>query len=137
MISRACSNPFKMCCTSLKLQGLSPMTSTYNVEKNNFNLFIAYKKTNTSSVVIHHGKMFMSWKIIILLLWVSIFFFTPSILMAFLPTFATLYLFLLPNSLCELHTYHKFLHFILIFLLSFCFLFPSIPLVLKGTYVQC
>ncbi len=33
MISRACSNPFKMCCTSLKLQGLSPMTTTYNVER--------------------------------------------------------------------------------------------------------
>jgi hypothetical protein len=84
MIVRAYSNSFKMCSTSLRLQGLSSMTFAFNV----WGMIFVWSLHGfcMGFVVIYHGKMFTSWRIIRLLLWIFISFHTPYISMALFPT---------------------------------------------------
>lgn len=117
MIVRAYSNSFKM---SLRLQGLSSMTFASNVGGMIFvwSLHGFYM----GFVVICHGRMFTSWRIIRLLLWIFISFHTPYIFVALFPIPITLYLFPSLSLLCELCTINL-LHLVLIFLLFFCLCF--------------
>jgi hypothetical protein len=120
MIARAYFNSFKMCSTSLRLQGLSSITFASNVGGMIFvrslhGICMGY-------VVICHGRMFTSWRIIRLLLWIFISFQTPYIFVALFPTPVALYLFPSLSLLCELCT-RSLLHLVLIFLLFFCLCF--------------